>query len=342
MIPGAVTFVMSDGSAVREARSAPARAALGHCPISGRKPPQHPFRYSVAVHRGVTVIRDTDSGKAFAPKRPPVGRGIVKGMSEKSRMRLLRTLARIERPEVPVFITLTYQTWEDDWKAWKRDLAAFRRVLFRRCPHAAGVWRQEFQERGAPHWHLLLWLGQEFDVSELEQELTEAWVRIIGQDNAATRKYAVSVEAVPDIRTCKFYISLYQAKDKNDRKDIQTGREWGLWRPHFLGMQPLAEHGITKHEFLLLRRAQRGLYRSFKRKDAKRSHFFRGLKRQQPFTAFTPVHVMERMLSWAKSLSEATLDAAFAAVSGAHEERISPFRANAGPASRAPSLAVPA
>ena len=284
------TLEQQAGAPARVARRG---SALGLCPISHRS-----LRYRVELHPKLFRVVDTQSGTARAPVRSRKQRGTVRGLSSKSRSRFLRLLARINRPDRALFVTLSYQTWVEDWKAWKRDLDTWFKAVKRTYPALAGAWRMEFQERGAPHWHALLWLGEEDHLEAVRARCSSAWLAAIGQDNEATRRHAVTVDLVNDIDRCGFYIALYQAKDKNDRKDIDTGRLWGVVNKKALGLDPEGYEYLTETQFLLLRRLQRGLYKSFKKGAARLSFFHRGLKRQQPFTAFQPVHVTARALRW--------------------------------------------
>jgi hypothetical protein len=61
------------------------------------------------------------------------------------------------------FVTLTYpKIYANDWHIWKRDMEAFRKRIGRKYPHLIGYcWRMEFQERGAPHFHLIMAMDQE-------------------------------------------------------------------------------------------------------------------------------------------------------------------------------------
>lgn len=94
------------------------------------------------------------------------GLGEIRGWSRKSRANMLARLATLDykplmgRIEQPAMVTLTYpRQWEKlapDGKTVKKHLIAF----FKRYERAwgepwCGVWKLEFQRRGAPHFHLL-------------------------------------------------------------------------------------------------------------------------------------------------------------------------------------------
>lgn len=95
---------------------------------------------------------------------PVVGggvRGKILTFSKESRRRLMRLLNSVNRDEValPYFVTLTYHnTWPSSRAGRKKHLDAFQKRMERAYGKFAAVWRLEFQKRGAPHYHLLIFL----------------------------------------------------------------------------------------------------------------------------------------------------------------------------------------
>lgn len=87
------------------------------------------------------------------------GRGACSGFSDASRRRLIRLTSMWNfEGQYMHFVTLTYPgVWAADWRVWKNDLRVFKQWLTRSLPSlVGGVWRVEFQKRGAPHFHLLV------------------------------------------------------------------------------------------------------------------------------------------------------------------------------------------
>jgi hypothetical protein len=69
----------------------------------------------------------------------------------------LNSIDRGRVPFLPRFVTLTYpRTYNPDPASWKRDVQAFRKRFERHFGKCPIVWRLELQERGAPHFHLLV------------------------------------------------------------------------------------------------------------------------------------------------------------------------------------------
>lgn len=167
--------------------------------------------------------------------RPFLGaskRGRVKSFSQKSRLRLMRFLARIRIKNIrATFITLTFRRYPSNEEA-KRCLHAFLQAIRRRFPQASAIWRMEHQRRGSAHFHLLA-----FNMPYWSwQEILKVWKGITGQVVAR-----VDVRLVRSRRGVASYVSKYIAKvEKGIRKPFlvyppylhgmrkwRKGRFWG-------------------------------------------------------------------------------------------------------------------
>lgn len=168
-------------------------------------------------------------------------RGIVTEFSSQSRLRMLRKLARIA-PKRVVFITLTYpQRWASPQRA-KQHLRALLERIRRRFPQSSAFWRLEFQERGAPHFHLLF-----FELPFLPfAELRRWWADIINAyvDDTLPR---VRIEKINSRRGAFYYCAKYTAKlaDQSGSSAffildtyLHAGRFWGVFNR---GALPYAE-----------------------------------------------------------------------------------------------------
>jgi hypothetical protein len=113
-------------------------------------------------------------------KEPPKGgkRGKVKGFSFASRLRLMRTIAKIKKDsELPNFITLTYPFEFPSPIASKKHLDIFIKRLLRAFPEIGLIWKLEPQQRGAPHYHIMAWGA---DLEKLGVFVVDAWYDIAG------------------------------------------------------------------------------------------------------------------------------------------------------------------
>lgn len=136
--------------------------------------------------------------------------------------------------DLPNFVTLTYPERFPDVKEAKRDLKIFLQRLERRFPAAGYIWKLEPQERGAPHYHLLVWGVQ---LVELFPWVVSAWFAIAGQGDINHRLFHSGslegsrpcVEAVRTWRGVWSYASKYLGKTFEVAEWGQkwTGRFWG-------------------------------------------------------------------------------------------------------------------
>lgn len=262
------------------------------------------MRYLVQLHERMFRVSDTESGTARAPVNAK--RGQVSGISRKSRYRLIKLLSQINRPDAPTFITLTYREFVEDFEVWKTHLDNFRRSLAYHFPDYCGVWRLEFQKRGAPHFHILAWLCREMPIAEAESLLSCLWLNAIGQYSKANQEYGCTVEPCTDFRRSAFYLSVYQAKDQQDRDDIVTGREWGVWKKERLNLAPVEEVALCANGLRLLRRIIRRSYIAHQRTQGRKvGGYAMGLRRDQPFSSFLPFHASRALVLWVRANADA-------------------------------------
>lgn len=109
-------------------------------------------------------------------------RGKVNGFSDKSRKRILELIATMNYKAMakkawPLFITLTYpKTWPTMEES-KRHLKNFIQRMRNRFKGFTAIWKLEFQKRGAPHYHFVV-----FGLSYWnKEEVRSVWSEIIGE-----------------------------------------------------------------------------------------------------------------------------------------------------------------
>lgn len=130
-------------------------------------------------------------------------RGSVNAFSAAARRRLMKLLSTLA-PEHALFITLTYPADYPNPRKAKDHRRAFEKRMKRLFPKFSGVWRLEFQKRGAPHFHLIVF-GVGFVGKDIVKQM---WGDIIGYPDVFTR-----VEAVGSSRRhLMAYVSKYVAK----------------------------------------------------------------------------------------------------------------------------------
>lgn len=222
-------------------------------------------------------------------KQTRAARKEIRDFSAASRRRLQRKLATINEDEaggLPDFLTLTYPgEYSGDWQRWKRDLEAFRHALERKWPQVWGVWRLEFQKRGAPHFHALLWDGPQMVGMEVRDGATgkniviadgqnehnkkvfewmsQTWYRIVGSGDAKHLLAGTRIEPIQTWNGVRYYTSKYLAKlpEGGFCPVAYTGRFWGViggkrWRVSLFQRQ-MGEETYFKMRRVLRRRLER-------------------------------------------------------------------------------------
>lgn len=182
-------------------------------------------------------------------------RGKISDFSYKSRQRLMRKIAMIDAREagLPVFLTLTYpEDFSKDWESWKRDIHTFSKAVRRRWSEVWGVWKMEFQKRGAPHFHLMLWgLPRIYGTEHMRDKklcwrvlpgisrpsdldvfnwINETWFRIVGSGDAKHLQAGINLEPVQSWKGVSSYVSKYLGKIQGGEfvPCEHTGRFWGV------------------------------------------------------------------------------------------------------------------
>jgi hypothetical protein len=152
-------------------------------------------------------------------------------------MNLLRRLAAIDREAFRaskgrvIFVTLTYpHVWPEDPEVCKGHLKAFRKRLHRRYGQFAAFWRLGAQQRGAWHFHLLLFVRQSFGrLGELRRFVSSSWYEVTGKLSEGHLRAGTRVEAVRKWKKATGYAERYVAKPEAFPEGLQIGRIWGVW-----------------------------------------------------------------------------------------------------------------
>ena len=241
--------------------------------ISARKQQKHPALVHPEERTAWAVITVSPAGLGVKKQdkvtvsRPGGGdRGEVVGLSDKSRRRLMQYLMRIDVRSIAAqqknplkarafFVTLTYpREYPEAWERCKAHLRAFRSRLERAFPLVWAVWVQEFQKRGAAHYHVVIVLDDTVNVGGFRSWLSRSWYEVVGSGDekhlrAGTSAVAVYVE--PDgVGNLMGYLAGYlgghgkreqgEAPVGANGKALSTGRMWGFWRKENIDFLDLA------------------------------------------------------------------------------------------------------
>ncbi len=197
------------------------------------------------------------------PLPPPI-RGTIKGHSKRSRSRQMQHLASIDRaalPCLPLFVTLTYpEHWPADPQQWKRDHRTLWKRIERKYPDAAAHWRMEFQQRGAPHFHDLI-----FGVPFISKKwLARQWYEVVGSGDPKHLRRGTRIEKTKTWGHVVSYMSKYLAKVavcNSAHVSAEVGRHWGVFNA--AGIPRQLEHlDVDDEGFQRVRRVLRGLAKS--------------------------------------------------------------------------------
>lgn len=173
----------------------------------------------------VTVSEEKEGGKGGGK------RGEIATFSRQSRYRLFRLLHTL-RFRTFSFVTLTYgNTFPEDPRQAKVHLKAFRRATERRWGAIRAIWRMEFQERQAPHFHII-YLDPPFIPV---QDWNILWDKC--RKSPVSERFGNSLDlTVPKGNSAARLIGKYVAKyiAKVDERGVATlpgnpGRMWGRW-----------------------------------------------------------------------------------------------------------------
>lgn len=210
----------------------------------------------------------------------------------------------LEAVQLPYFITLTYhETWPDDPAAWKAQLNALEKRIERTWGCVSYYWRLEFQERGAPHFHLLLWLQEPVrrihDPTErilrLRNNISWWWNEIAGDGSTKHLDAGTQVKKCKSLRHLAGYLSKYVAKTEQFSESCtHPGRLWGYRRREWFPRDPLGRL-VEPHQFIALRRV---LARFSGQKTYSPKPRADGSRQVYGMTCFVRASTMNRLLAW--------------------------------------------
>lgn len=226
----------------------------------------------VAIEAQGRLLTVQCRGAAVSDDWSPVKRGQVTEFTDGSRMRLLCLMSKLQLPNTDgfryrvSFMTLTTAACLHPRVLKKRAFVLFREFK-RKAPAMAVIWRLEYQKRGAPHLHCILYNSPWID----RNWLTDRWGQLVGEERPFTR-----IERVKGYRRLVAYVSKYVGKvqgeagfnsvtylntgDELTADEIASaGRVWGVWNRQALPYALVEKQVIPLDGswFLIKRWAQR-------------------------------------------------------------------------------------
>jgi hypothetical protein len=139
-------------------------------------------------------------------------------------------IASICRNELPNFLTLTYPAeWTWDAELWKRHLKIFSQRFIRRFPTAGFIWKLEFQQRGAPHFHPFVWgIPESEGWRSIVDFISEAWFEVVRSGDQKHFIAGTRVEKMRSATAAIRYVGGYASKTDQTLVGKNVGRYWGV------------------------------------------------------------------------------------------------------------------
>jgi len=223
---------------------------------------------------------DSTAPRVVIPKSPP------ERWSGQSRSRMVRRFATLDYSPLwqwmdttPVMVTLTLPK---DWEALAPTAKVFRAMVdkFRRSVSYAvageqitwpGIWKLEFQRRGAPHAHLLIALPFLVKTTPVSDWVARSWYEIVGSGTAKHLAHGTDLDwaessQMDDPMRIATYFARHAAPSGSkgyqqavpDLWKGQSFRFWGYW-----GLKPQEEaSGLSQQQFVQVKRLLRSHYRA--------------------------------------------------------------------------------
>jgi hypothetical protein len=178
----------------------------------------------------------------------------------------MQTIARVKRDAVlPMFVTLTYPDDFPDPDVSKAHLVIFIKRLKRALPGAGLIWKLEPQQRGAPHYHCLVWgVG----LLELSDWVPNSWFEVAGGGDLKHLAWHKGqcgngnkhcVQPVNSFKGVWFYAAKYLGKTFEvagwNRK--WTGRYWGVVNKDNIPYGEIRQVEVTRKFAIQVMRYQR-------------------------------------------------------------------------------------
>lgn len=234
-------------------------------------------------------LRVPVSGTSIGLYRPPpppdpdtLGRGVtgvlrsvVTGLSSAARRRLSADVSLVDSSAPALFVTLTFpgnpQHWSSECFRYGPPLPlpgpreakyilhdVFLRRCERRFPGLSAHVKLEPQERGVPHFHLLLYgpfLAADGSVPvDLAQYMVRTWHKLVGRGQADHLRYGCQIDPLTstDARA-RIYLTKYVSKDEvlpllpdhGRFAGMSPGNFWGRFNRSAIPYSPIMEFDVS-------------------------------------------------------------------------------------------------
>jgi hypothetical protein len=216
-------------------------------------------RFGLSMAGDVLKLKTAFIGQSTSPGGR---RGRITKFSNQSRNRCLEYCSSLD-PVVfaeAFFITLTYPAvFPMDGLITKNHLRRFHQAWNRKYGTARAVWKNEFQRRGAEHFHIAI-VSAGIDIVECRIWVAKTWFDIVGSGDPLHLSAGTEVDILRADNPAGYFAG-YMAKTGSSKEYqnivpdgfINPGRFWGSW-----GLRPEPVFtDLAKNEFVDIRRILR-------------------------------------------------------------------------------------
>jgi hypothetical protein len=228
---------------------------------------------------------DAEGHWQFTEKGQPIRgatgerRAKITGYSASARLRMLRALLSVQgvamtgqdegglQVERVFFVTLTFPKNFPSPRDAKVFFQTWEKRLRRAFPGCSAFWKLEPQRRGAPHFHLMLFMpagwqwsradGSRMSVADLRHFSAQAWFEIAGGGDEKHLRWhhrPLSFQVMKSWRGVSSYGAKYIGKVIDHEAWGDPGRFWGIIGRRFLP-RDLVEQSLQGRQLVVLRRA---------------------------------------------------------------------------------------
>lgn len=190
-------------------------------------------------------------------------RGTISEFTRASQVRMMKAMSSWIPYGRLMLITLTYPATYPDIREAKADLKRFKERLLKDYPNVCGVWKLEYQVRGAPHFHFVAQTGSEWF---MQSELTafQVWLNKAWQASRRSKEKSRNEAKFADDDTrAKFYLSKEIGKSAQASKKWQEqmdatikheggGKFWGYHNKEIM-IREQTEFAVPAHVAILIR-----------------------------------------------------------------------------------------
>ena len=160
----------------------------------------------------------------------------IKEFSKHSRRRLFSLITSLDYEAYgkPIFVSATWhEDIPDNQQDIKTFLDKFHKRLKRNLPSFHLIWKLEYQKRGAPHFHFVLFpldSSVDFNDIKINQNIYFAWLDLKKCKCAHCKLHMLSISPLNDFVHTMIYISKELGKITQNEQHHNLGRIWGSSR----------------------------------------------------------------------------------------------------------------